>query len=472
MMPRATTFAVRALGAYFQDEVLVFWRAMRAAFRTAADSVRYCCAILLLVCFQLSHASTIVGPRTYLSALANAKPGSVIKLIPGIYHDGLPIVGLGGASTQPIVIEAANPARPPRFLARPQKNTVSIINSSYVQIRNLILDGRGFPVDAVKAEGHSRYAHHITLDGLRIINHGADQGNIGISTKCPAWGWIIRRNVIIRAGTGMYLGNSDGSAPFFDGVIEHNLIFDTLGYNLQIKHQHVRSPAADWMPGPHTTIIRHNVFSKYGNAAQGQAARPNVLVGHFPKEAHGVNDRYVVYGNFFYANSTEALFQGEGNIALYANLFVNPFGDAIHVEPHNHVPKNIWLFHNTVIASNVGIHLEGDTEDYVRALAGNVVFAASPSVDRLATDNVIGEYAQAEAYLNKPFASPGRLNLKIKSDIAVARPAACASFELFPESGHDFEGTPYEACGFGAYARSSRLPRWNPNLALKPDVQR
>ncbi|HVK56911.1 MAG TPA: hypothetical protein VM532_18015 [Burkholderiales bacterium] len=445
---------------------------MIATYCVAAALIRYFCALLLLGSFSFSFAASVVDPTTYLSAIANAEPGSVIKLTPGIYYDGLPIVGLRGASTQPIVIEAANPARPPRLLARPRKNTVSIVNSSHVQIRNLVLDGRGLPVDAVKAEGHSRFAHHITLEGLRIINHGADQGNIGISTKCPAWGWIIRRNVIIRAGTGMYLGNSDGSAPFFDGVIEHNLIFDTLGYNLQIKHQHVRSPEADWTPGPHTTIIRHNVFSKYGNAAQGQAARPNVLVGHFPKEAHGVNDRYVVYGNFFYANSTEALFQGEGNIALYANLFVNPFGDAIHVQPHNDVPKNIWLFHNTVIASNVGIHLRGDTENYLRALAGNVVFAASPEAPRLEADNLIGEYAQANAYLNKPFASPGRLNLKIKSDIAVAKPATCAFFELFPDAGRDFEGIPYKACGVGAYERGSRPPRWNPNLAFKPNVQR
>jgi len=142
------------------------------------------------------------------------------------------------------------------------------------------------------------------------------------------------------------------------------------------------------------------------------------------------------------------------------------------VQPHNDVPKNVWLFHNTVIASDAGIRLEGDVENYLRALTGNVVFAASPAARRLETDNVIGQYAQAETYLSNPFASPGRLDLKIKSDIVVARPAACAFLDIFPNANRDFEGAPYEACGVGAYAKSPRALKWSPNLELKPDVQR
>ncbi len=60
-----------------------------------------------------------------------------------------------------------------------------------------------------------------------------------------------------------------------------------------------------------------------------ESPRPNVLVGHFPLEGPGVDDDYAIYGNFFYQNRDEALFQGEGNVALYGNLFVNEYGDAI-----------------------------------------------------------------------------------------------------------------------------------------------
>ena len=89
----------------------------------------------------------------------------------------------------------------------------------------------------MKSERQARYAHHITLENLLIRGHGNNQQTVGISTKCPAWNWVIRGNTIIGAGTGMYLGDSDGSAPFVAGVIERNLIVDTIGYNLQIKHQ-------------------------------------------------------------------------------------------------------------------------------------------------------------------------------------------------------------------------------------------
>ena len=80
-------------------------------------------------------------------------------------------------------------------------------------------------MDGVKAEGTAgNWAHHVTIEKLNIVNYGVDQQAVGISTKCPAWNWIIRSNIIIGAGTGMYLGNSSGNMPFVNGIIENNLI--------------------------------------------------------------------------------------------------------------------------------------------------------------------------------------------------------------------------------------------------------
>jgi len=101
------------------------------------------------------------------------------------------------------------------FLASRGRNTISVLDSAYVTIANLLLDGRGLPVDGVKAEGRARWAHHITLEGLVIRGHGKKQQTVAISTKSPAWGWQIGGNIIEAAGTGMYLGNSNGSdAPW------------------------------------------------------------------------------------------------------------------------------------------------------------------------------------------------------------------------------------------------------------------
>ena len=414
--------------------------------------------------------STIVGPDSYREAIARAKPGSVIQLEPGTYNDGLRIEGLNGTADKPIVIEAADPSQPPRFPANPGRNTVSIVNASYVALRNLVLDGRDVPVDAVKAEGHSQFAHHITIEGLRIIGHGSDQSIVGISTKCPAWGWIIRRNVIVRPGTGMYLGDSDGSAPFFAGLIEYNLVVDPRGYGIQIKHQVARSVDHGEPIGPQTTIIRHNVLSKLDNASEGRMARPNLLVGHFPRSGAGMNDRYAIYGNFLYANHTEALFQGEGNVALYVNLFVNAFGDAVHIQPHNDVPKAVDIAFNTILAGGAGISVLAGfgSSTYHQTVVGNAVFAATPLDGGIQRGNLAAAFADADRYLMRPFADPGEINLAPRAlltspDADAPNPAQLADWD------RDFDGRPRTPGSIGAYASAETKPRWRPALSLMPD---
>ncbi|MGG7055962.1 hypothetical protein [Nitrosomonas sp. ANs5] len=106
------------------------------------------------------------------------------------------------------------------------------------------------------------------------------------------------------------MGNSDGSAPFIAGLIEYNLITQTLGYNLQIKHQRPRPNLAGMPVGDQVTTIRHNVFSKADPPRNPSSPRPNVLLGHWPLTGRGENDRYLVYSNFFYQNPQESLFQG------------------------------------------------------------------------------------------------------------------------------------------------------------------
>jgi len=240
--------------------------------------------------------------QDYLDYVRRLQPGDRLLLEAGDYRQGLPLRNLSGEARQPIVIEAASPSAPPRFLARPGANTISLVDVRHLVLRHLELDGRNQPVDAVKAEGHSRYADFITLDRLYIHDHAASQQNVGISTKCPAFGWVIRGNRIERVGTGMYLGDADGSDPFVGGVIEANRVSHTLGYNLQIKHQAGR-PAGH--ADRYDTVIRYNVFSKQ-DAIPGPQARPNVLLGHFPLAGAGSEDRYLVYGNFFQHNPSEA----------------------------------------------------------------------------------------------------------------------------------------------------------------------
>jgi hypothetical protein len=408
------------------------------------------------------------NPDNYLAKLKKLKPGSHLRLVPGEYKDGLPIQYLLGTAQAPITISGPDSGRRPVFVARPRHNTISIINSSYITLRNLDLDGRNLPVDGLKCEGHADWAHHIVLDGLRIFGHGNNQQTVGISTKCPAWGWVIRNNVIESAGTGLYLGNSDGRAPFIGGLIEHNLIVDTRGYNLQIKHQQTR-PVLPGMPsGPSATIIRHNVFSKVQGGSSDEMARPNVLVGHWPPSGPGSRDRYLVYGNFFYQNPDESLFQGESNVALYNNLFVNNFGDAMRIQPHNDTPREVSVFYNTVIATGIGIRLarrEGDPP-YRRLITGNAIFSRVPLAGYSDEGNLVGTYEAAGEYLTKPFAPLGEMDLAPLTGKAKSASIDATRLRVYPEWDTDFDGR-REGDRFGAYA-NHRPPRWLPNLEIKP----
>lgn len=95
---------------------------------------------------------------------------------------------------------------------------------------------------------------------------------------------MIRRNVIIGAGTGLYLASSDDAAPFVNGLIEHNVVIDTIGYNTQVKRQQPRPTNVGLPTGQSRTIIRHNVFSKQYKAANGASAQSNLLVGICPDQ--------------------------------------------------------------------------------------------------------------------------------------------------------------------------------------------
>lgn len=411
-----------------------------------------------------------VNPDTYLDRLKIVEPGAHVRLMPGEYKHGLPIRYLSGTAQAPITI--SGPDRGPRaiFAARLGHNTISIVNSRYIAIRNLDLDGRNLPVDGVKCEGHADWAHHITLDGLHVRGHGNNQQTVGISTKCPAWKWVIRNNVIEGAGTGLYLGNADGRAPFIAGLIERNLIVDTLGYNLQIKHQQPR-PMLPEMPHERSeTIIRHNVFSKANGGSSQGMARPNVLVGHWPLTGPGENDRYLVYGNFFYQNPHESLFQGEGNIALYNNLFVNHVGDAIRIQPHNDTPRVINVFYNTVIADGSGIMLARRQHDpvYRQFVAANIVFARSPILGAAMEKNLTGELDKARDYLARPFAPLGEMNLMAVGANVREHAGNIAGIDSYPDAVLDFDGGSHGTSGVGAYSLERDRSGWLPALEIKP----
>lgn len=408
-------------------------------------------------------------PENYRELVTLLRPGDTLTLSGGEYRDGLQAHNLSGEPGRPITITGPQQSPFATFIARPGRNTVSIADSQYLVIRNLVLEGGNLPVDGVKAEKHSRQTHDITLENLIIRGHGNNQQTVGISTKCPSWNWVIRGTTITGAGTGMYLGNSDGSAPFFAALIERNLIIDTIGYNLQIKHQRFRPELPGMPPGPSVTIIRDNVFAK-PMAGSPESARPNVLVGHFPAEGAGAEDDYAIYGNFFYQNQHEALFQGEGNVAIYSNLFFNEHGDAVRIQPHNDIPRRILIAFNTVLAKGTGISViqKPGAPRFRHLVSANAVFAAVAIVGGEQTENVTAPMAEADAVLNRPFAPWGQLDFYPRRALGTNASAGALPAASLPDWDKDFNGRSRLPGSVGAYGGSGINPGWLPRLERKP----
>jgi hypothetical protein len=255
----------------------------------------------------------------------------------------------------------------------------------------------------------------------------------------------------------MYFGNSGGEDPFIGGLIEANEVINTIGYNLQIKHQKPR-PQVEGMPTePRRTIIRRNLFVKAEGGSEGPEARPNVLVGHLPLEGPGKDDEYVIYANRFFQNPNEALFQGEGNIALYNNLFFNSHRNefpAIAIQPHNDIPRRVRVFFNTVVDPWKGIRVLRKEENWVddQVIIGNAVFAGVPIEGGQQADNMTADYAQVAEFLQNPVADLHAVDLRPRPGLLEGERIELGQFAGYPDHERDFEGSARSAIRRGAYA--------------------
>ena len=429
---------------------------------------RLLCALVLLPGLAQAERLLHATPDSYRDMLRSLRPGDTLVLAAGEYLQGLPLRSLHGSAAQPIVITGSENGPPAILVGREGQITVSLIDVSHLAIRNLHLEGRGLRGHGIVAEGRGgRPSHHITLEHLHISGFNASQAFNGISTKTPAWNWVIRGNTLRDLGTGLYLGNSDGQAPFIGGLIEGNRIERTLGYNMQIKHQQPR-PALPVLPEqPNHTTIRYNLFDKREGSAAGPQARPNLLLGHWPLQGPGQDDRYLVYGNLFIGHPHERLLQGEGRIAAYANLFFNPVGEGVSFQPHNALPRDIHFSHNTVLARGRGVRISGAPEDAVLHFAHNLVFAATQS-PLPGEGNHLAHIDTAADMLIAPDKALAQLDLSPRAPLPSAATPAAPAVPALPDSNLDFNARPRSNGQAGAYGHSGPTP--GPLHLLQPQA--
>ncbi len=429
-------------------------------------------ALLLLPWLALEvRAETYkAGTWDYARILKQLGPGDTMVLEEGDYP-GMPEIRLQGRPDAWIVIRGAEGGERPRILAQDGQNTIEIRGSCYVAIENLTLDGRdrggAFAVSASAAP-----SHHIRIENCNIVGHGYDQSQVAISTKAPAWNWVIRRNTIVAAGTGAYLGDSDGTEPFIGGLIEYNVFLDSRGYNMQIKHQNPRDPGIPGLPTtPQKTIIRHNVFLK-GELENDSGERPNLLLGALPTRGPGSEDAYEVYGNLFYHNHRESLLQAEGRVSIHDNVFVDCTGDGIHLQNHYGKLQRAYVYNNTFYGVETAIRfVHPATDDHL--VVGNLMFSDHAIAGRCTKEsrNLHVPVSKARKYVRNPSLVLGKMDFHPLPGKCRGDPVDLSAFALDTDSGRDFNGTDKGNGAYrGAYAGEGKNPGWQLDALVKGEL--
>ena len=456
-------------------------------------TLSFCACTALVACLSTQAAVIGADPTNYKSQMNLLQPGDTLQLAPGTYVR-LYLENRRGTPDAWITITGPTTGGEAVINGEFNKNTVEIVNCSYLAIKNLKIDslhlnGAGISMKDSKTNA----SHHILIEGNTLVGQDSGQQIVGISTKAPTWGWIIRRNTIIGAGTGLYLGNSDGTCPFIGGLIENNLVKNTIGYNMEIKYQKPRpataGTAAVPLPTePSRTIIRNNTFIKNDQVSP-DGDRPNVLVGGFPSTGAGSEDMYEIYGNFFYHNPREALLQASGRVTIHHNVFVDagPNAAAVNLRNHDLPLKLAHVYHNTVYSTYRGISF-GSQAQQEDAVIGNLVFAATPirSADTVKivnqADNLVDTLANAVEYVNAPSFVLGVMDfyplpgMRSKVHPAAGGPPNEFNLDLFQtETGFDrdfnYEHTSagVEKTVFrGAYLGQGTNPGWQLQDGIKP----
>jgi len=427
-------------------------------------------AAAALVIFGARPAWAIdADPATYEALVPTLVPGDTLDLAAGTYTGNLDIVGIAGTEDAPIVIQGPADGSAV-FTGNACCNTIEITDASFIVIKNLTVDGQGLPgVFGVSAKGgEANDVHHITIEGCRFVGHGASQQTVAISTKAPTWSWIIRRNVIDGAGTGLYLGNSDGSDPFVAGVIENNLVMNTIGYNMQLKFQ-TAWPATPGLPAqPTSTIIRDNVFIK-NDAPSPDGDRPNLLVGGYPETGPGSENQTEIYANFFFHNPREALLQASGRVSVHDNIFVDTVGTAMVVTDHDLPLRRARIYNNTVYAAQTGF-LFGSAAPEGDLVRGNLVFGpalvSGPVADE--ADNLLFAMGDAPMVVGSPSLVLGEMDFYPLVGQAQGTAIDLSSVAAEIDYAADFNRASKGGFAFrGAYAGEGTNPGWQLDAELK-----
>jgi hypothetical protein len=286
-------------------------------------------------------------------AVAEAKPGTQIRLAAGEYPGNFYFSRLHGASNQPIVIAAADAAHPPVFQGAGEGLHLS--DPEFVEVHDLeIIGARGNGLNLDDGGSFQSPAHHIVLRGLRIrdIGPGGNHDAIKLSGVVD---FRIEGCTLERWGTGG--GSAIDMVGCHRGLVESNLFrhTDTVG-----------STGVQCKGGTSGILVVRNRFEDAGGRAVNIGGstglsffRPPLLMGQEHCEAKDIR----VEGNTFIGGGAPVAFVGGDGAVVRFNTIYRPKRWALRILQENRasgfVPSRRGQFTDNIVVFASGEWSEG-----------------------------------------------------------------------------------------------------------------
>lgn len=357
--------------------------------------------VLLLVATAASAADSEVRVETrdaLMRALAGARPGTTIRIAPGVYRGGIVAGNVRGTPERPIIITAEHVDDPPVFEGG--GSGMQLSKPAYVELRHLVFRsarGNGLNID----DGGSRQslAHHVTLVGLRVEDVGPRGNRDGVKLS-GINEFLVQDCTVLRWGDG---GSAMDLVGCHDGRIE------------DCDFEHADAPQANGVQtkgGSHNVVIRRCRFKNAGGRALnvgGSTGLPYFRPADAQYEGAGITiEDCTIVGSL-----AAAAFVGVDGANFQYNTIYQPTRWILRILQENTDPRfvacrNVRCRRNLIVfeaeAISTTINVGPDTRPETFAFSENAWYcsdrpAQTRSLIRLPADETDGVYGQAPQFV-------------------------------------------------------------------------
>lgn len=314
-------------------------------------------SLAFLVSFAAAPASAqlMLGPADDVEAALNAlSPGDEVVLADGMYTlTSRFSFSAVGTSAAPILIRAADGARPHFHRPDASQNIWDITNAEHVTLRGLTFSGGSA---GLRVSG----ATDFTIEDCEIFETEDVALRMNDGTVTYTRISILRNHIHDTGGTGegMYLGCNEDGCRLAGCLIEGNYVHHTNAGDVS------QGDGIELKEGSHSCVIRGNVIHDTNYPC---------ILGYSTVGGGAPN---LIEDNAMW-NCGDHAIQWAADATIQNNIVLGAGANGIATQPHqNGAPSNLVIVHNTVLApSNDALSVRNATGTVV--VANNALYSQS-----------------------------------------------------------------------------------------------